>query len=404
MMRLSVAKDPALLFFIAIFCGLPLLSPLSTVLYNGFPGMFVPLLAIFIFRQPERFSTFRHTDIDKPLLAWIGGLLLLGLASALWSPDPLAAAERVGKVFAILICSIAVFHWSRPLGEIRQRRLHDFFMAGFAGGCVFLAIELLFNHPLYRLSKWKPFDEVVLASVVNPGCVVLALAYWPFLYLMLKTGRLRQGLAAGAALFILLLTAGSSETALVAFAGGSAVLTATLYAPWLSLVLLGSSLLFVIGAMPWMSIYAYQTAGDFLSAWKEASAGQRLEIWHDLSRHALQNPLYGHGVEASRLLKDIDFTNIHYSRTQAMHPHNNVVQLWLEFGVLGAMWAVGFTLFILSRIKKLATPERAFAAALLTASFAVALFGYGLWQSWWLSLAIVSAATLRFAFYSCRMK
>ena len=58
-------------------------------------------------------------------------------------------------------------------------------------------------------------------------------------------------------------------------------------------------------------------------------AGARMEIWDYVSRYALQNPLYGFGVEATRQVPSFGSTESYQEGQTILHPHNFVLQLSL---------------------------------------------------------------------------
>jgi O-antigen ligase len=79
-----------------------------------------------------------------------------------------------------------------------------------------------------------------------------------------------------------------------------------------------------------------------------------------------------------------------------LHPHNAILQLWIELGLPGAI--LGAALAILAIRGILARAEdvlwRAAALGLIAASLLIAFLSYGLWQRWWMSTLWLSAALM----------
>lgn len=132
---------------------------------------------------------------------------------------------------------------------------------------------------------------------------------------------------------------------------------------------------------------------------KDAYAGNRLEIWEFVMRYALDSPLYGYGMEATRYITDFQHKHIYHPGTSVLHPHNFSIQIWMEFGIIGLIAASGFFIFIVRAIQNLDLCERKAIMAVFIATLSVASIGYGLWQSWWLGefifLAAISATMSR---------
>ena len=67
---------------------------------------------------------------------------------------------------------------------------------------------------------------------------------------------------------------------------------------------------------------------------REAYIGNRVEIWRFVMKYAVNNPLYGFGIEATNFVPHFDFAHIYNEKDTVLHPHNFSVQIWMEFGCL----------------------------------------------------------------------
>lgn len=112
----------------------------------------------------------------------------------------------------------------------------------------------------------------------------------------------------------------------------------------------------------------------------------RLVIWKDTADSTSLNPLAGQGFATSsekevnggeRNFTYIDpSSKIEYAQSyMATHPHNYILQLWLELGFIGAvLWLITtFNFLSFSRVN----------IALFAAAQIHLLFSIGLWQTWW---------------------
>ncbi len=74
-----------------------------------------------------------------------------------------------------------------------------------------------------------------------------------------------------------------------------------------------------------------------------------------------------------------------------IHPHNLVLQFWIEFGIVGAIFAAAFLLFLLRRIEGQAPLMQRYYITLLIVMLGMLSMGYGLWQAW--QLGMITAIT-----------
>ncbi len=145
----------------------------------------------------------------------------------------------------------------------------------------------------------------------------------------------------------------------------------------------------LIFTTPFIVPWAFDNFAAIMSENKWLSHGyapQRLEIWDYISRRALESPIIGHGVEATQAIKDFDSALIYTPINYVLHPHNFVVQLWIEFGVLGAALGSAFLCFIVEQIRKSSERLARSFFALFVAALSIGSIAYGLWQGWWLGL------------------
>jgi exopolysaccharide production protein ExoQ len=85
-----------------------------------------------------------------------------------------------------------------------------------------------------------------------------------------------------------------------------------------------------------------------------------------------------------------------------LHPHNAVLQIWLELGLVGAAVAAAMLCLVAAKVIAVGGPGREAQGHLLRGAFftavAVMSVSFGIWQSWWLCtlcLTLGFAAALR---------
>jgi O-antigen ligase len=79
-------------------------------------------------------------------------------------------------------------------------------------------------------------------------------------------------------------------------------------------------------------------------------------------------------------------------RELGWHAHNFILQAWLELGAVGAALLMLFALALLRTLALQPPAARIAGAATFAAGLAIAVTGWGLWQSW--LIAAIGLATL----------
>lgn len=124
---------------------------------------------------------------------------------------------------------------------------------------------------------------------------------------------------------------------------------------------------------------------DF-SSYQSAGSG-RLPIWTFAASHMLDNPLTGIGIHTFRFLPPPE-----YHLNSQLHPHNFVVQLLLEVGMLGSLAAGVFIYRLFRSLWKYVEVTLYSAAGLasLAAFFTCALANTSIYQARWLVFLVVA--------------
>jgi len=126
----------------------------------------------------------------------------------------------------------------------------------------------------------------------------------------------------------------------------------------------------------------------------------RLHIWQHTSQKIMERPFTGFGIDAS-VQEDVggkmiskaycwqfkentclNSTPINTKQIPS-HPHNIILQWWLENGLIGIIWLSILIVFIIEKIRELPINTRKITFAFFTTNMMILLVSIGLWQSWW---------------------
>jgi len=129
-------------------------------------------------------------------------------------------------------------------------------------------------------------------------------------------------------------------------------------------------------------------------------------IWNTTVNHINDKPILGHGLDTSRnmyskndrvisdvLMKGTGEEKKIYAEPIPLHPHNAILQIWLELGLVGAILLTLLLVGLLNLVKKVTQNhwEAAACYGVFTTGLTISSLSYGIWQSWWLAGLMLSA-------------
>lgn len=371
----------------AITAGFLLLAPIAVFASNG---TVVVLGLMALLAMPGRHALAAWLAGLPP--AFSGGLVLLlswALVSAAWAPGPaLVPTLRLGALTAAGLLVLAAV---AGLSDASRRRVGGAALLMAGALLALLAAESLVGG---RLSQYVRDLPAPTLDALNRASAVFAPLVWPATYgLGVRYGRRVAGLFLLAAAAVLLyLPMFASFVALVA--GGLVLAVVRTFPRRGTTVLLAAFVAYALAA-PVIS-------GQFLTldmvrdgalpmSWKH-----RVGIWEFTSNLIAEHPLRGAGFEAARHIgagqpKLVDFPWV----AMPLHPHNLVLQVWLELGAVGLAGVILILAGVVAALRRATAgnpARRAFLAASLATFLFIALMSYGVWQNWWLATGWLVAA------------
>jgi len=150
-------------------------------------------------------------------------------------------------------------------------------------------------------------------------------------------------------------------------------------------------------ALPWAS-----NTGQWLREFTSStaySAYHRLEVWSFTAERIADRPLFGWGFDAARAIpgggerldpaRDLGVTGTQIrgkAVRMPLHPHNGVLQIWLELGLVGATLLAALAWRLTRGLDRLGAGDAGLRAALyatFASTFTVFCLSFGVWQSRW---------------------
>ncbi|MCX8506685.1 MAG: O-antigen ligase family protein, partial [Alphaproteobacteria bacterium] len=182
---------------------------------------------------------------------------------------------------------------------------------------------------------------------------------------------------------------------------GIATLVNIVFNPlWLRL-LIGVKLSLIILLAPlWVRVLTHYE-GVFVKLGIKLTFLVRLEIWNLVNRGIWAHPWIGHGWRSSRALSLNSVTSGKYVYLNQMgsdfhfYPHNQMLQIWYDLGIGGALIAAGLVIWIALRLGKLPRELQASALAAMVFVLTTSIVNYDLaTDAWWAILAAVAGLFL----------
>lgn len=381
-----------------------LFLPLGLYAPKGLAPLFIILSMAFVCL---RFFVLKHKNISAigpAHLAVILALPVLGAVSAIWSLAPLASLKTAGIIGVAFFVGSLMVKLSSTLEEQQRHFLEKSIMTGGFIGYTLLAIEQVSNAGLSHFFQQLVGREIMLrndyTSIFNQGMSVAVLYLWPFSLVLVRR------LPMAVALPVLVVCAGSiflSEAMVPGFALviGVVALLLTGFMPRIApkalivVVVMGTLLAPMIpGLLP-----NPLKAEPALSKYSDSML-HRMIIWQTAQKHIAAKPVLGAGLNSTRFLYSkadritykVEIPSTHrswgvFSEPIPLHPHNAILQVWMELGVLGALTLVILLVTILRSLRCLALShwQTATGFGFFSCALSIEAISYGAWQSWWMS-------------------
>ncbi len=406
--ELMVRESGLRAFREAIFALATFVAPPLAVLVPFGMAVYLPIFGLIAAGMLWREYGFARIPLVP--LFFTGFLCLWGAVTLVWAPEPGHAAATLARIAGLAVAGVLGLGFAGQGSSSCSRLVAWAAAAGLAVAAVLIAGDLMTSNTISSLLSLAKGGQAIpegYKSQLSRGATSLALLLWPF---SLIAWRGRNILLATVCLVTLVILAtGDSLAARLALALGLTVFVLVLASPRWGLLVLRLAVVGGVGILPMAARALPEPPQSFSSLpWLPYSTHHRLVIWHYAGQRIAEHPWRGWGMEAARAdpggnailtIQDVDETGwVRHELVGArlpLHPHNAVLQWWLELGLVGALLLVGFLWWLIGRIERSSVLDRlgrATGAGALTAALAISLVSYGAWQSWWLGVLWLAAA------------
>ena len=337
--------------------------------------LYAPLLLLaLLLPAPEGCARWR---LDRDLLWPLGALFAWALLTVLWSPDPGLALQRWSTTAVMIGVTLAACGAAAEAKAEERRLVAKALTAGFLAALAMLLVDLFFEAAAYRLFQddEPPFHNA--RDQAGRSLFLLAMAAFAL-----------ANRFSGAARLVPLLLAFTLSAVLSHMAGMLSIAVACLVwalASWNDALMrrcwiVALSAVVLIAPLQGLLLQAvFPGEAD----WKPRVLEVREQIWRFAAERALEKPIFGWGLEATRAMPNMGEESLRGPDGKVLpnHPHNVPLQLWLDLGIPGLALG-GWVLFRLKR--RVETP---LAQAFLVYLLLNAVVSIGFWRPRWIALA-----------------
>lgn len=319
--------------------------------------------------------------------AWAGFLLIaLMAASVFWAHNSFASLNQFVQFLIPLLCGLIL---ALLFPRIAPRNRTPYWAAALFLTALIIAGDILAGLPLRKLTGGRATDYSY-----NRAIVTMMLLLWPVLALIIA--RRQWGLLILLAPLALAIGVGESGAAVLALFIGMLILPIAWFFPVLTRKMGVILVLLMLAVSPFIGTLSSQLLGQgFHKVLEGAHSDDRVNIWLSFEAVAQKRWLLGNGFGSSfEMQKAPVAQEIPAARVTllgASHPHNAVLQLWVELGLVGAVLASILVLCLFRAVGRAAPLLQPFLLTWIAVIFGVGFVSHGAWQAWWIAAIAASA-------------
>ncbi len=357
---------------------------------------YLPLLTVFFAAFTVKKKNLKE-DIKNfryPLFILIGFFLFISTHTFLIAQHD-DAYDRLNKLLLLFLGGALLLILSKKLVYKDFQKLINWLLLICAFSSLLVFIEILSGGVLYSFLRQSSDKSPYVITVFNRSAVTITL-FALTAFFLIEHKRIAHYSALILLLPMLIVTSSQSAQLAYVFAILFYVVFPFKYKwAWIFVVF---AIALASLSKPFIVPYLYNDMPAFIDKidlLRQACAGPRMEIWDYISRKVYESPLWGHGLEFTKTYNDFDTQARYFANTAVMHPHSYILQIWIEFGVLGILLALAVLgVFISFIFRHMVGKEQKTALTMLLGFLLVSLVSHGMWQSWWVSLAFMLSSLI----------
>lgn len=373
-------------FLLCLFIG-----TFIPTLYAALPGVFG--LAAF---AGYSHAGLRFPAIEKSMPIWIGLLGILFLATLPLAHNAGESLERSIKILCLALTCVPLVYVLRDMPFSARQSIGKWLPVILTFQAIILGIEIYYNFPISKYLRGLG-DAAIAPHVVNKhGSVIVMLFPFAAYFSLVMKRYLIFSIMSAAVLFVVFHTwSQAAQLAyIVMFLSGLLVFFAKNHALKATYAILATLLV----SLPFLSSYLMamfagkaENSGGIVA---EASTAMRLEVYEFISKKIMEAPFLGHGIDATRFMT-FSSDKKYFPSDTIMHPHNIILQIWLEFGLAGVLFFGALLTFVFMKMLKKTGIEKYFSYTVFCMIMVFLMISWSMWASWLVGFVFSMLALLQ---------
>jgi len=369
--------------------------------YHGLTLLAILLGVFALVIEIKRGFNFKDIKI-QPLYLYLL-LIFIGSLSLIWSYNFDVSLERLLHLLGNFLIGWVVIGTACRQTHYKLNIKYSaiIYLLGLLLTLALILFQTVSNHlniEYFEIFKQTTRNNIFL-SVTNPTATVLAVLAMPGCLLIWR------GIGAPVAIGVLLVTAtiiflSHSLAAIAGFISSFLLTIAVLCAGKKIIRFITLGIMFFVLALPtigFLNNTPFTYMRDQLSSLNvnlPLSSIHRTYIYDFVIQNISDKPILGWGIGVSRSLPGSQEQITELKRELLpLHPHNSILEIWVELGLVGALALAILIHFIMKRIVRIVKEQTATAVLFgaTSAYIVIGLTSYSIWSSWWIATAILSA-------------
>ena len=388
----SLTSHPAYVrlfsYLCLLFMPLAVYAPKGEVILLGLASLGLLFL---VARDKKLAEVFRSPLATVLMLGpfWSG-------ATTFWALQMRDSWDGWTSLTLLFVAIVVTWGAAQQLSGAERQQIGKWAVWGLWAALALLAIELLFDMPLARIFRSYPGGlPPTPETIFNASLGMVAAMLWPSVVWLWQAGQRLPAvftvLAAFAVVFM-----GEGASAQLALVVASAVFFLIQVTGRKGLTVLAAAVtigVLIAPILPLKVISTEQIEASYPGL--KHSALHRIKIWEFAAERISEKPFIGWGLDSSRNIPGGNQIITGTETYMPLHPHNGVLQVWLELGAVGAALLAALLLICLMGLRKSGTPDRAGGTAALMGVLTILCLSFGIWQNWWVAtLGLMAVLTV----------
>ena len=329
-----------------------------------------------------------HAPINPHIIYSVLGILCVMALLGSQATAPATSWHMLWQVTSIVIPLTLLFS-PRIIAHMDTPRFFPVVVAAAALGAVVFGLEFALGFPLLHAMK----GDMASITEYNRGASYLAVFAFPLMGYMWIKRKPWQALLFTALMCIPVFLTESRATRFAFIMGGTVAILAYILPTLTRRSLVG--LLILLLALPFVVTTAFIDHPQWIDA-LPPSWHHRFEIWDYMSYRIFERPWFGWGLGGSHLLPYAQPHGMTYDyvKQAASHPHNAIIQLWVELGIVGLLVGATAAIALLKKASRFASPIIPFAMGAWAAGLCISSVAYSFWDDSLLALFAMTMLAL----------